>query len=144
MPPTKSEDLAFGLASESRNRATIEAFLNVTLHKTGTYDAMDMCDDDKTIFVEMKTRRIRHNDYPTALIGKNKIDFCESSGADCYIIYVYTDGIFYIKYNRELFGGFRCDPYERGQRAGGIQPRQLFYFIPHGNLTPLTSPSPSV
>ena len=135
--PSKAEDLTFGLESEARNRKKLEAFFGCGLHKTNKYDAMDWTNEPKTLFVEMKTRRIRHDQYPTALIGKNKIDFCEKSNADCFLVYVYQDGIYYIKHNKELFDTFECADYERGMREGGIQPRQKFYFIPHQHLQPL-------
>jgi hypothetical protein len=136
MPPTKTQDLSFGLESEARNKSLVEIFFGCPLRKTGTFDAMDMTNEANTIYVEMKTRRVNHDRYPTALIGKNKIDFCEKSGANCYIVYVYLDGIFYIQYDKKLFDTFDCEMYERGQREGGIQPKQLFYFIPHTHLTP--------
>jgi hypothetical protein len=98
---------------------------------------MDYINDNKTIYIEMKTRRVNHDQYPTALIGKNKVDFCQKSSATCYFVYVYMDGMFYIKYDKALFDTFECRDYERGYRTGGIQPRQLFYFIPHTKLQSL-------
>jgi hypothetical protein len=139
--PTKSEDLNFGLKSEEKNKATLEAFFGKGLKKTGTYDPMDYTDEAQTIFIEMKTRRVNHNQYATALIGKNKVDFCETSNATCYFVYVYLDGLFYVKYDKALFDTFECADYERGWREGGIQPKQLFYFIPHQHLTALSSVS---
>jgi hypothetical protein len=144
MPPTKTEDLNFGLKSEEKNKATLEDFFRVGLKKTGTYDPMDYVDEAKTIFIEMKTRRINHNQYPTALIGKNKVDFCKTSNATCYFVYVYLDGMFYVKYDDNLFNTFECADFERGWREGGIQPKQLFYYIPHEHLTPLATTSNQV
>jgi hypothetical protein len=137
MMRTKTADLAFGLQSEHNNKATLEGFFGCGLKKTGQYDPMDYTDEAQTIFIEMKTRRIPHDQYPTALIGKNKVDFCEKSAASCYFVYVYSDGMFYCKYDKALFDTFECADYERGWREGGIQPKQLFYFIPHQHLTSL-------
>jgi hypothetical protein len=139
MPPSKTADLTLGLNSEQKNKATLERFFGCNLHKTGTYDPMDFTDEAQTIYLEMKTRRVNHNQYPTALIGKNKVDFCEKSNATCYFVYVYLDGLFYIKYDKALFDTFLCEMYVRGQREGGVQPEQLFVFIPHEHLTPLPS-----
>ena len=137
MPPSKNEDLKFGLTSEKVNKETLETFFGRGLHKTNIYDPMDYTDEGRTFYVEMKTRRIKHNDYPTALVGKNKIDFCRSSKVPCYFIFVYTDGMFYVKYDEKLFDTFDCNDYERGWREGGIQPKQPFVFIPHEHLTKL-------
>ena len=135
--PSKKADMMFGLGSEARNKITLETFFGRGLIKTGDYDPMDFTDVGKTIFIEMKTRRIPHNQYPTALIGKNKVDFCRVSNAECYFVFVYTDGLFYIKYDPALFSTFVCEDFERGMREGGIQPKQLFYYIPHTALSPM-------
>jgi hypothetical protein len=132
---TKTEDMDFGLKSEEKNKATLEHFFGMGLKKTGTYDPMDYTDDAQTIFIEMKTRRINHNQYPTALIGKNKVDFCNTSNATCYFVYVYLDGMFYVKYDKALFDTFVCDDYQRGWREGGIAPVSPYIFIPHEHLT---------
>ena len=133
--PSKTEDLAFGLGSEQRHKAALEAFFATELVKTSTYHPMDWMNGDQTVFLEMKTRRINHDDYLTALIGKNKVDFCQKSNVDCYFVYVYLDGLFYIKYDRAMFNTFMCKDFVRGARQGGIQPEQLFYHIPHRFLT---------
>jgi hypothetical protein len=125
----------FGLNSEQSHKKTLEAFFKKELNKTSQYHPMDYCDTAQTLFLEMKSRRIDHDDYPTALIGKNKVDFCEKSNADCYFVYVYQDGIFHIKYDKDLFNTFRCADFVRGERQGGIQPQQLFYYIPHRHLS---------
>ena len=137
--PSKSEDMNFGLKSEETNKVTLEKFFGCGLKKTGPYDPMDYTDESKTIFIEMKTRRINHNQYPTALIGKNKVDFCKTSNAVCYFVYVYLDGMFYITYDPVLFDTFECADYQRGWREGGIAPVSPYVFIPHEHLTPLTS-----
>jgi hypothetical protein len=141
--PTKNEDLLFGLQSEEKHKATLEQFFGCGLRKTGTYDPMDYTDEAQTIFIEMKTRRIKHDLYPTALIGKNKVDFCKTSNATCYFVYVYLDGLFYVKYDPALFETFECADFERGWREGGIQPRQLYYYIPHQHLNHLRTSSSS-
>ena len=138
--PSKNNDLAFGLQSEINNKALLERFFSCTLQKTGTFDPMDMTDENRTIYIELKTRRVKHNQYPTALIGKNKVDFCAKTSAVCYFVYVYMDGLYYIKYDKELFDTFECADYERGWRDGGIQPKQLFYYIPHIHLIRIDTP----
>jgi hypothetical protein len=136
---SKTEDMNFGLKSEENNKATLETFFRCGLKKTGKYDPMDYVDEGQTIFIEMKTRRINHNQYPTALIGKNKVDFCKTTNATCYFVYVYLDGMFYVKYDPELFDSFDCHDYQRGWREGGIAPVSPYVFIPHENLTLLTT-----
>ena len=133
--PSKAQDLSFGLSSEQKHKKTLETFFGCGLTKTSNYALMDFTNEAKTIYLEMKTRRIPHNLYPTALIGKNKVDFCKNSKADCYFVFVYTDGLYYIKYDPTLFDTFVCEDFERGMREGGIQPKQLYYYIPHTALS---------
>lgn len=139
--PSKTADLAFGLGSEEKNKKTLETFFRCGLKKTGQYDVMDWSDEAETIFIEMKTRRVKHNQYPTALIGKNKVEFCEKSNAICYFVYVYLDGMFYVKYDKALFDTFVCEDYQRGWREGGIAPVSPYVFIPYEHLIRLESGS---
>jgi hypothetical protein len=111
-------DRTFGVRSELTNHEVLEGFLNTTLNKKGTYSVFDFEDPTKTIFVELKTRRIRHDQYPTALIGLNKVAFCEfEREVQYWFVFCYTDGLYAIKYDRELFANFETnDNFRRGDR----------------------------
>jgi hypothetical protein len=84
--------------------------------------------------VELKTRRIRHNEYPTALIGKNKIDFCSDPTKSYYFVYSYKDGLFAIKYNKDLFDTFETSAYKRGDRDDAPAIENVVVYIPHQHL----------
>ena len=132
---TQSEDIAFGRTSEERNCSVISAFVGDALTKTSTYHPMDYTNDGNTIFVELKTRRVRHDQYPTALIGKNKVDFCSDPAKTYYFFYCYADGLFYVKYDPELFKTFRVEEdYTRSERSGCSNPSQRCVHIPHTYL----------
>jgi len=129
--PTLRDDLSFGLSSETNNRAVIEQFLDVTLEKTDSYSVMDWADNNKTVYVELKTRRIRHDTYPTAIIGANKVAFCSDPNKEYYFCYSYLDGLYYIKYDAEVFAQFeRDDNYERGFRPDASNISSKVVFIP--------------
>jgi hypothetical protein len=129
--PTLRDDLSFGLSSETNNRAVIEQFLDVTLEKTDSYSVMDWADNNKTVYVELKTRRIRHDAYPTAIIGANKVAFCSDPNKEYYFCYSYLDGLYYIKYDAEVFAQFeRDDNYERGFRPDASNISSKVVFIP--------------
>jgi len=136
MSHTQQKDLVFGYASEAVNRAVIEQFLNTTLEKTESYSVMDWSDKNKTVYVELKTRRINHDAYPTAIIGANKVAFCSDPNKEYYFCYSYLDGIYYIKYNAETFAQFqRDDNYQRSYRPDTSNNASKVIFIPVNLLT---------
>lgn len=133
---TQSADLAFGTRNEDNIKNQIEGLVGEPLIKQGGYAVMDYTNNTNTLYVELKTRRIRHDSYPTALIGANKIAFCSDPSKSYYFVFCYSDGIYYIKYDKELFDGFdRCDNYYRGERNDCINYAQSVIYIPIGRLT---------
>jgi hypothetical protein len=131
---SKAEDVAMGLDSESRNFLTLQKYLSTTLQHNGTYAVMDFSNPTKTVYVELKTRRIRHNQYPTALIGKNKIDFCNDPTKSYYFVYSYIDGLYSIKYNKVLFDSFQTSAYTRNDRPDAPAVENVVVYIPHEHL----------
>ena len=133
---TQSADLAFGTRNEDTIKNQIESIAGTPLIKQGGYSVMDYTNDAKTVYVELKTRRIKHDDYPTALIGANKIEFCSDPTKNYFFVFCYSDGIYYIKYDASLFNTFeRSDNYYRGERADCINNAQSVFYIPIGRLT---------
>lgn len=136
---TQSADLAFGTKNEDTIQNQIESIAGTPLIKQGGYSIMDYTNDVKTVYVELKTRRIKHNDYPTALIGANKIEFCSDPSKTYYFVFCYSDGIYYIKYNDSLFNTFqRSDHYYRGARSDCYNSVQSVFYIPIESLTKFT------
>jgi hypothetical protein len=132
---TYRDDKTLGRTSEQRNFLTLEKYLTTTLHHNGEYAVIDYANPTKTVYVELKTRRIRHNQYPTALIGMNKIKFCDDPTKQYWFVYSYLDGLFAIKYNKELFDTFEVSNYTRGDRADAIAVENEVMFIPYEHLT---------
>lgn len=135
--PSRAADLEFGIKSELTNHEILEGFLNTTLNRKGGYSVFDFEDPTKTIFVELKTRRIRHDQYPTALVGMNKIQFCEyERDVQYWFVFCYTDGIYAIKYDRDLWSSFEIShSFVRGARTDCEQREQSVVFIPVEHLT---------
>jgi len=93
----QTEDIKFGLENENKIFPIISSFLNVDLKKTKTYDSYDWTNEDKTIYVELKSRRITYNKYNTTVIGLNKIRKCKNDNITYYFIFLFIDGLYYIK-----------------------------------------------
>lgn len=109
MTTKKATDLALGFVSERETEPYLKLFFgDDTLAKTrDPYGAIDYLGD--STLCELKTRRIKHNLYPTCLIGLNKINVFRQSTKNNYIVYRYTDGLYYIPYDQELFDTFDVD-----------------------------------
>ena len=132
----QTEDLTFGKASEMKNHATLESFVGTPLASTPPYHCFDFTDKENTVYVELKTRRIKHNQYPTTLIGKNKVDFCSDPSKRYYFCYAYLDGLYAVKYDADLFKTFEVDDeYTRSDRAGCRNGSQQIVHIPSRYLT---------
>lgn len=107
---SKTQDLEFGKNNEINSIDIISKFLNTKLNKTqNQFSTFDFTNQEKNIYVELKSRRIKHNQYPTALIGLNKIKSCNDPNIKYYIFYKYEDGLFYIEYEEKLFKTFSID-----------------------------------
>lgn len=126
---TKKSDLEFGNKNEMEVLPILIKFFNEPLKKTtDTYDTKDFV--GLTLDFELKSRRIRHDQYPTALVGENKI-LSRDKSRDYYVVWKYTDGLFYLKYNKELWDTFTIEEYQRGCRADCNDTPKRTYHVPY-------------
>ena len=144
--PTQKDDLALGKASELSNIEILQLFLNTTLTKNeDDYAVFDFEDPSKTIFCELKTRRIPHDRWDTALIGLNKVAFCNAMPeVEFWFAYCYLDGVFVVKYDKELFDTFtveeqfvrssRSDAANNGPSKVCLIPRKYLQKIDMGEM----------
>ena len=127
-------DLAFGRQSEANVQSRLETYFERKLVRGGRFAPFDY-NDGSTLFVELKTRRIPHNKYPTAILGANKVEIAEKNPSHQYwFCYSYEDGIFGIPYSKEVFDTFEHSDYLRGERDGICDRPQHVYFIPSTSL----------
>lgn len=134
---TQKEDIAYGKRNEEETINMLEDYLETTLQHNGSYAVLDFTNPTKTVFVELKSRRIRSDTYDTALIGLNKIKLMsETEEMEYYIAYKYLDGVFTIKYNRDQFDKYevRYD-YRRGDRSDCKNKVDTIVLIPITDLT---------
>lgn len=108
---SKALDLQMGEMNENKNVSTLSGFFKTHLTKDNNkYAIIDWTNQSNTIYVELKSRRIHHNLYPTAVIGLNKVNFCNDLTKNYYFVFAYTDGLYYIKYEKDLFKTFSIEP----------------------------------
>jgi hypothetical protein len=136
--PSQKNDIVFGEKSETTLMNRIEGLVGQSLSRQGGFNIMDYTNASKTVYVELKTRRIHHNTYPTAIIGKNKIDFCSDPSKEYYFVFSYSDGVFYIKYDAKLFASFEVNSeFYRGERVDCVNRAQCIVLIPTHLLLPI-------
>ena len=104
---SKAEDLKMGELNESKHINTLcEKFETELIKDTNKFSIMDWSNKNSTIYVELKSRRVNHNTYQTAVVGLNKVNFCNDSTKTYYFAFAYQDGLYYIKYDKDLFKTF--------------------------------------
>jgi hypothetical protein len=109
MATKKQMDIEFGKVSEKEMLPLLDKFFKDTHHKerlpSGEEDEFDRHDfwnatrDKKK---ELKTRRIKHDDYATAVVNFSKIKNQDPKVAYTYI-WKYTDGCYYLDYDPSLW-----------------------------------------
>ena len=129
---TQAADIAFGEASEHSNLDLLQNFIGDTLHRHGGYEIFDFSNPTKTIFVELKSRRIKHDTYETAMVGLNKVAFAaQAPDVTFWFAFCYSDGVYAIKYDKDLFDDFEVrHNYWRGPRSDTRNKPQSIVFIP--------------
>ena len=87
--------------------------------------------------LELKTRRnINHNQYPTGIIGVNKINEFKKNGKDHnYVVWKYDDGLFYLKHDDATFSKFVKD-IQRVWRDGKCELSECYY-VPYEYMNKL-------
>jgi hypothetical protein len=95
----------------------------------------------------LKSRRIPHDKHDTAIVGFNKVcdaEWRSNHGAECWFAFSYTDGIYAIKYSKEVFDAFeRDEDYWRSDREDVVNKSQHIVLIPRECLTRLDTTSGS-
>ena len=106
-------DLTFGMENEITIKLILEKFFKFKLEKTlNQYHKMDFINKLLKIFIELKSRRFVYEKYSTTFINYHKIEYAnklleEDKDNIIYIVFKYTDGLYYIKYDEYLFSTFK-------------------------------------
>lgn len=136
---TYKADYEFGISSEKQNLETIKKCFNININNDACknrYDNFDFKSSCDNVWIELKTRTNKHDQFETTIIPKSKIDYAISNPQRTYyFVFAFTDGLYYIEYNKELFDTFEVKEFVRFKRAGYTDKAQLYYFIPVTKLT---------
>lgn len=132
----RKADLKFGESQERQFKDVIGCSLGLKLRRTRPYFVFDYeCD---TAYVELKSRRTPFNQFPTTIIGKNKLDSAKEysiSGKKIYFVFSFPEGLFIWEYNTEQADKIRID--KCGRRDRGRNEIKDYGFIPLEYFTKL-------
>ena len=123
-------DYAFGKTKEEQALQKICRFFNEEIHPTTEWCRWDF-ESDFAIY-ELKSRNVNSNTYPDVMVGYNKIQPIRKNQ---YFLFNFTDGLFYIKYDEELFMDFELKVFKREGRMDYNDKRQVMCHIPRKYLT---------
>ena len=131
----KQKDLKFGFKKEKTTKPILEYFFNVKLINTENYHTFDYASVDgapNTLMIELKSRRVKMNQYPTTMVGYNKIEKAiklmktENGGYQIYFVFDFDDCIAYYKFTR-LYNDYKR---KGGRRDRGKAEIKDYYYIP--------------
>lgn len=97
--PVKLNDLDFGLKKEISEIEKIRNKFSNRLKPTNNFFVFDYVSPE--CYVELKSRRNKLNTYPDTMVGKNKMDYAETTDRPVYFVFSFIDGTYYWKYNKE-------------------------------------------
>lgn len=124
------EDYEFGKKNENDILPIIKEFfdddIKLIKYAYSTYDYMG-----KKAKYELKSRTNKLNDYPTTLIPRSKVMFINGK---LIFLFKFTDGLYYIEYDKKEFDKFECKIFVRNKRSDYNDSPQFYYFIPNDKL----------
>ena len=129
-------DRLFGGQNEASTNLLLNTYFNTEFRNTKDiyntrFYQYDFENEDKTICIEMKSRRNKHNAYPTTIVPVNKV----IGDIDRYIfVFHFTDGVYFIDYNKERFDTYETRMISTNRR-GIVDIPKLHFCIPITDLT---------
>lgn len=129
-----NRDYQYGRQSEYSSLPTIRRYFNddtINIHddRYSRYDYVSAAFGTK---YELKTRRLKHNAFPTTLLPLGKILAENPTGS--VFLFKFSDGLYFITYDRKVFSGFQIATLCRQDRFG-YDTAQEYIFIPVNLLT---------
>ena len=123
-------DYTFGTKQEDLVLPKIKEYFKRDIKKSeDKYAKSDYFDDD--YFYEMKSRTNNYSKYPTTMITQDKI----REDKPLILLFNFTDGIYYIKYDKEKFLTYEQKMFSRANLEWN---EKNHLYIPITDLQPIT------
>jgi len=127
----KKKDLQLGLSNEKKLLPKFKEIFGDDLEQNNQYDVFDY--ENETYMLELKTRRIRHNQFYDLQIGLNKLEFAfKTKDKISVIVWDCIDGLYYWIPKARQFT-VRMG----GTSRRGCWEKKLCAFVPHKYIKPL-------
>ena len=95
----KKHDDDFGLPKENEMLPLMKKTFDETICKSKHHSVFDY--EGVHCFAELKSRRVKHNQYLDTMIGTNKIDLALRCGKEVFLCFHYTDGAYFYKFDKD-------------------------------------------
>jgi hypothetical protein len=124
----KDDDIAFGKKHEDLVMPKLSVFGEV-VKMEDQFSPFDFRTKNKSTFIELKTRTNHKDKYPTTMVSQSKVEIAKQYPKKKFIFcFNFTDGLYYITYNKELFDTFEIS---RGSRiTKGVHESNIYCYIP--------------
>jgi hypothetical protein len=131
MARTFKEDFSFGTKQEDVILPKLKQFFESDIVKSETHNSIY---DYKgtNYYYEVKSRTFERWKYSTTLLGANKV-FTTNQ----IFLFNFTDGLYYIEYEKVLFDSFMKKEFKRWNRTDINDKPKLYYYIPIEELLPV-------
>lgn len=128
---TRKEDLAFGLEKEKTVLPIISKYFNddikLVINRFSTYDF-----EGTKYTYELKSRTNKYDAFNETLIPQSKV--INNTTKPIKFLFLFTDGLYYIKYSRKKFKNYKLDVFCRFKRSDYNDQPALYYYIPISDL----------
>jgi hypothetical protein len=125
-----NRDYQYGIQHQTALLPQLEAFFKDELKEaTSKFAKYDY--EGKTTSYELKSRTNKKDTYPTTCLPSDKI--CPSHQKKQVYLFNFTDGLYYIAYDKELFDTFEKKPFRR-YRMGVNDKEKDYLYIPVDSL----------
>lgn len=116
-------DYQFGRDKENQILTSMENFFKDNIKQTKErYDTKDYLGEK--FKYELKSRRNCYSAFSTTIIPIDK-----GTGENVVFLFNFTDGLYYINYDKEIFSNFKTGLFQR-KDGGQNNPNKLYYYIP--------------
>jgi hypothetical protein len=138
---TYAGDYAFGKQGEATSLPKLNKYFSTEMVEQPRYAPFDFICKNNTIYFELKTRKCKHNTYPTLWINWDKVQTAKAAlrtnpDRKYYFAFNLYDGIWFIQYNETLFDGFSDGWFQRTDRDTNDPPQHILN-IPVEHLSEL-------
>ena len=136
MHPVKKLNIEQGDKAEARLFPHFKDIFDDSLVRSkDKFSLFDFYGDD--VIIELKSRNICKDTYPTTMIGMNKINECLKDKSDkrYYFIFEFNDGLYYWRFTKKRYAKF--EQRVMGTNKRGYSERSLYLMIPVDKLKPL-------